>query len=164
MVEKINASKRNFLRGKNTTKTKKLRLPWVISEQHFVDGCTQCGECINNCEENIIVKSDDGFPAIDFNKGECTFCEACTSVCKEDLFITNKTTKAWPTTFNIKDDCFAKNKIYCQSCKDVCDTRAISFHYLNGSIPEPKVDQDLCNSCGACIQTCPNDSTELLLL
>ncbi len=164
MTNNVNTSKRNFLRGRSTVKAKRLRLPWVISEQTFLDDCTKCGDCISRCEENIITTDSDGFPTIDFNLGECTFCEDCIEVCQQTFFKENRNEKAWSTTFNIKENCLAQNKVYCQSCKDVCDSRAINFKFLNGSIPVPTVEPDLCNSCGACIQTCPSDSTELLLL
>ena len=160
----VNQSKRNFLRGRKPLPTPKFRLPWITSEQHFINDCTQCGDCISACPEQIIVKGDDGFPTIDFAKGECTFCEDCISSCKEPLFISERSAKAWPSHFNIKDNCLAKNDVFCQSCRDVCDSRAITFSYANGPIPTPVIEQSNCNSCGACISTCPTDSTELILI
>ena len=53
------------------------RPPWALNEFLFVDQCTRCNECITACEEEIIIRADGGFPEIDFNRGECTFCELC---------------------------------------------------------------------------------------
>lgn len=184
-------SRRRFFRGQVKTKTE-LRLPWVINEAVFTSGCTQCQDCINSCESNIILKDEDGFPKIDFNLGECTFCDKCIDTCQQPLFsgtfsnggnnehsnahnhkannevntyvsaevsnkenIENNKQKAWPATLTISDKCLAKNNIYCQSCRDECETNVIKFNYLNGSIPEPTVKEIDCTQCGACINVCP---------
>ncbi|OUS25952.1 ferredoxin-type protein NapF [Thalassotalea sp. 42_200_T64] len=164
MTNSVNRSKRNFLRGRKVRQVATFRLPWITSESQFLKDCSQCGDCLSVCEENIIVKGNDGYPQIDFSKGECTFCGKCVDSCSEPLFKTDRTDKAWPSHFNIKDNCLAKSDVYCQSCRDVCDARAITFSYSNGAIAQPQINQQACNSCGACIQTCPTDSTELLLI
>ncbi|WP_068545983.1 ferredoxin-type protein NapF [Thalassotalea crassostreae] len=159
----IDKSKRNFLRGRKLPKKVEIRLPWIKSEQAFIDGCTQCGDCISDCAQNIIIKADDGFPKVDFSIDECTFCEKCIDSCEQDLFVEAKQHSAWPAHLNIKDDCLAKQQIYCQSCKDVCEPRAIAFKFIDNAIPKPVIDQDACTSCGACISVCPSNSTELVL-
>jgi len=173
-------SKRRLFRGK--VKTQQLmRLPWVINEAVFTSGCTQCQDCISSCDSNIIVKDDEGFPKIDFSLGECTFCNKCIDVCKKPLFsgafleennpetknLDGNTTKqntlknnekAWPVMLEISDKCLAKNSIYCQSCRDECETSVIKFNYLNSSIPQPSLDDSDCTQCGACIKSCPQDA------
>lgn len=173
-------SRRRFFRGRVKTK-QEMRLPWVINEAVFTSGCTQCQDCISNCESNIIVKDEDGFPKIDFNLGECTFCNKCIDVCEQPLFsgtflevdsiekitteaknieintLKNKQ-KAWPATLEISDKCLAKNNIYCQSCRDECETSVIKFNYLNSSIPQPSLNVLDCTQCGACIKVCPQDA------
>ena len=159
-----NQSKRNFLRGRRVTQANQFRLPWINDEQSFVDGCTQCGDCISACEQQIIKKGRDGYPVVDFQIDECTFCEKCVTACPEPLFKKDLSVPAWSTHLNLKDDCLAQQNIFCQSCKDVCEPRAISFSYKNGPIPTPEINQDDCTSCGACIGPCPSDSLELILL
>lgn len=180
-VERLaDPSRRRFFRGQVKTK-QEIRLPWVINEAVFTSGCTQCQDCINSCESNIIIKDEDGFPKIDFNLGECTFCNKCIDVCKQPLFsgtfpennspdidrskgnATESTTtgnnkKAWPVTLKISNKCLAKNNIYCQSCRDECETSVIKFSYLNSSIPQPSLSDIDCNQCGACIKSCPQDA------
>lgn len=154
-------SRRRFFRGKVNTK-QVMRLPWVINEAVFTSGCTQCQDCIQSCESNIIVKDEDGFPKVDFSLGECTFCNKCIESCEQPLFsgtFTEKNDeKAWPVTLEISDKCLAKNNIYCQSCRDECETSVIKFNFLNSSIPQPSINEVDCNQCGACIKSCPQDA------
>ncbi|GAK87861.1 ferredoxin-type protein NapF [Vibrio ponticus] len=63
-----------------------VRLPWLTTPERFTDLCTQCGECLQACETNIIVKGDGGFPQVDFTIDECTFCYQCADTCPESLF------------------------------------------------------------------------------
>ncbi len=169
-VEKLaDPSRRRLFRGRVKTQ-QVMRLPWVINEAVFTSGCTQCQDCIKSCESNIIVKDEDGFPKVDFNQGECTFCNKCIEVCEQPLFsglfteelteglTENISAKAWPVTLEINDKCLAKNNIYCQSCRDECETSVIKFNYLNSSIPQPSISEVDCSQCGACISVCPQSA------
>lgn len=165
-VERLaDPSRRRFFRGRVKTK-QELRLPWVINEAVFTSGCTQCQDCISSCESNIIVKDEDGFPKVDFSLGECTFCNKCIETCEQPLFsgsfteenIINNSEKAWPVTLEISDKCLAKNNIYCQSCRDECETSVIKFNYLDSSIPQPSLNDLDCSQCGACISVCPQSA------
>ncbi|MDN3651887.1 ferredoxin-type protein NapF [Thalassotalea ponticola] len=162
IASSTNLSRRNFLRGKATRASSSLRLPWVKSEEVFTSGCTQCGDCLDACEQNILVKDADGFVKVDFSLGECTFCRDCLLVCQQPLFRSTEE-PAWFAHLNIKDNCLAKQNIYCQSCQDSCDTQAISFRY-HSAIPTPQVAQADCTVCGACIAMCPSQSLELIAL
>lgn len=171
-----NPSRRQLFRGKVRAK-QEIRLPWVISEDVFISGCTQCSDCINACDSNIITKDENGFPKVDFSLGECTFCNDCINTCQQPLFSGSFTTtdepqanneisaftysnnnKAWPITVNINDSCLAKNNIYCQTCHDECETSVIKFNYLNSTIPVPSINASDCTQCGACVKSCPQDA------
>ncbi len=165
-MEKLaDPSRRRLFRGRVKTQ-QVMRLPWVINEAVFTSGCTQCQDCIQSCETNIIVKDEDGFPKIDFSLGECTFCNKCIEACQQPLFsgvfteenTINNSEKAWPVTLEISDKCLAKNNIYCQSCRDECETSVIKFNYLDSSIPQPSLDEVDCSQCGACISICPQSA------
>ncbi|MBU2924777.1 ferredoxin-type protein NapF [Colwellia sp. 4_MG-2023] len=168
-----NPARRRLLRGRIHTK-QVLRLPWVVNESVFTSGCTQCQDCINSCETKIITKDEEGFPTVDFSLGECSFCNKCIDACEQPLFsgdfIDNENTKdkiaqnnkPWPVNIDISDKCLAKNSIYCQSCREECETSAIKFHYLNSSIPEPSINDVDCTQCGACISKCPQDAISFI--
>lgn len=145
------------------------RPPWALSEALFTDKCTRCHECVSACEENIIIKGDGGFPEIDFNRGECTFCEACIDVCEPSALLKHvgehDNQQAFYFDITIADSCLAKQKTHCQSCKDVCDTRAITMPWpqgvSSGAIQTPKINIEDCTSCGACISICPSQSISI---
>jgi ferredoxin-type protein NapF len=168
-----NPGRRRLFQGKVSQITH-LRLPWSLSETEFTRGCNQCNDCIDVCETQIITRDEQGFPKIDFDKGECTFCQKCVQVCPQPLFtqLAQRTVKPidaqprqhlqqqiapWPIELNIADKCLAKNNIYCQSCRDVCQTGAIKFS-TKSAIAIPALDNNDCNQCGACISTCPQSA------
>ena len=168
MVDMVDQTRRNFFRIKKVVASDMIRLPWIINEQHFTDNCSQCGDCLSACEEQIIIKGDGGFPTIDFTKGECTFCQKCVESCKLPLFAENLTEQPWRLTNNegltanlaieIKDNCLAVNQVFCRSCQDSCEGEAISFQYTTSSIPQPVINKNDCNGCGACVSVCPQTS------
>ena len=168
MNQVANPTRRNLLRGRiaKSSVEPKIRLPWVKSEAIFTDKCTQCDECIKHCETNIIVKDELGYPKIDFSNGECTFCQQCIEHCDQPLFIENapfETEKAWLTAISIANNCLAANQVYCQSCRDECETSAISFKYANTSIPVPSIAVDDCTLCGAFVSKCPQSSIKITI-
>lgn len=157
-----NPSRRRLFRGKLSQKSE-LRLPWIISESVFTSGCDQCQDCLKACETKIIVRDEQGFPKIDFTKGECTFCQQCINSCEKPLFkpmalIESHQEAPWPAELGINNKCLAKSEIYCRSCQDVCETQAITFSYNNSRIAQPDINLADCSQCGACISTCPQDS------
>jgi ferredoxin-type protein NapF len=159
----VDLTRRNFFRGRKKSTPAAIRLPWVIDEKSFIDGCTQCGDCIPSCDENIIIKGDGGFPQIDFSQGECSFCQKCIDVCEQPLFVDDRveSKSAWSLDIKIKNNCLAMNQVVCQSCQDSCETQAISFKYIQSSIPLPQIELEKCNGCGACVAICPQTSIEL---
>lgn len=154
------------------------RPPWALTESLFLDQCSRCHQCVSSCEEDIIIIGDGRFPEVDFQRGECTFCERCVEACQQQagekdcqpaLSIQQENQ---PFYFEIKidDSCLAKQKTHCQSCKDVCDSRAISMPWPSltsdnslsiPAIQTPVIAIDNCNSCGACISTCPSQSISI---
>ncbi|GAD79915.1 iron-sulfur protein NapF [Vibrio ezurae NBRC 102218] len=130
------------------------RLPWAKIDAEFINGCTQCGQCLQACEANIIIKGSGGFPSIDFNKGECTFCQKCVQACPENIFRSTEE-PAWNITAKINETCLASQNVECRTCTDECELSAIQFTFSVGHVPQPKLDSQLCNGCGACLSVCP---------
>lgn len=160
MPEIKQVSRRNFLRGK-IIPTHHPRLPWAIEETAFLAGCQQCNACIDICENKIIKRDQRGYPFVDFDHAECSFCMKCVDICNEPIFDKKHGNKPWQGEFAINESCLAKNHIYCQSCKDVCQSKAIQFNYLT-SIPQPALSNEACNQCGACVSVCPQDAISFI--
>lgn len=153
----INQSRRRlFSRKKNHA----IRPPWSRDDIEFTDICSRCDKCSQVCETNIIVKGDGGFPEIDFKDNECTFCKKCAEICPEAIFHDTEQ-PAWNIKAKVKDTCLANQGIWCQSCKDACDPRAITFKPAIGQAPRPNINLEACTGCGACVAPCPNNSISL---
>ncbi len=148
----IAVSRRSFLRGKRIGASDAISPPWATHE--FYNLCERCDDCVKACEENILIRSDGGFPAVDFKKGGCTLCGACKASCKHDVLTAEisfpKNLKA-----NINKQCLSAQSIVCRACSDICDERAIRFRLQVGGRATPSLDQELCNGCGFCISVCP---------
>ena len=151
-MSSINQSRRRLF---NRKKNEAVRPPWVKQSIEFTDECTRCDKCISACETQIIIKGDGGFPEVDFKIDECTFCQKCANACPENLFEDTNTTP-WQVKAKIQDSCMAYQGIWCQSCKDSCDSRAISFSLAVGKAPLPQIDLEACTGCGACVAPCPS--------
>jgi len=158
----INQQRRAFF---TTGQVKKintdLHLPWLKNTESFLDKCTQCQACLDNCPESIIVKGQGGFPTVNFKLGECTYCQDCTEHCPEDLFDVEQE-HPWSLDLTINENCFPERGIVCQSCRDACEPQAIKFKYSASSIPKPELDTTLCIDCGACVSSCPANAISIV--
>ncbi|MCE7629310.1 ferredoxin-type protein NapF, partial [Vibrio fluvialis] len=72
----VDLSKRRLF-ARRAVDSSKVRLPWIANPAAFIDDCTRCGRCRDACEMSIIVNGDGGFPTVDFQIDECTFCYQC---------------------------------------------------------------------------------------
>ncbi len=157
-------SRRHFLRGGFLTSLQSqqvkqqgfraIRPPWSINESDFITACNRCGDCIQACETQILLKGEGGFPEVSFAQGECTFCRRCVEVCQQPLFRPPEETP-WTHGVEILDSCLIKQRIECRSCGDSCEMRAIRFKPALGGIAQIVLNTDDCNGCGACIRSCP---------
>ncbi|EDQ01520.1 ferredoxin-type protein NapF [Shewanella benthica] len=156
----INPSRRRLFSRK---KSNAIRPPWSKTDIEFTDICTRCDKCIQACETQIIFRGDGGFPEINFADDECTFCNKCAEVCPEPLFLDTEH-PPWELKAVVQETCLAYKGVWCQSCKDACDERAIGFKSAIGQAPKPVIDTDLCTGCGACAAPCPTDAINFLSL
>jgi len=155
MVQAVNISRRNLLRGRATSTPPPLRPPGAISA--FTEICTACGDCVSACPQSIIVEGSGGFPEIDFRRGECTFCSDCIEACGEEA-LSAAIEPLLKVRLEVTESCLARKQVVCQSCGDACEVQAIGFPPRLGTVPVPRIDQDSCTSCGACIAACPQDA------
>lgn len=150
------SSRRAFLQGRsNPRKQFAIRPPWAKSEDLFTVSCSRCDSCIRACPEGILSHDNDGYPKIDFSRGECTFCQACVEACEQPVFDTANDAQPWTHTATVGSGCFGQQGIYCRSCGESCEAGAISFAFSSRSVPIPTIDASLCTGCGACIAACP---------
>lgn len=150
-----------FLRGDFTNQHAPLRPPWSISEQLFLDNCTQCFSCIDQCPEKIIIKGTGHYPEINFAKGECTFCFKCVESCEDQALSGESESEPWNIKASINKQCLALNGVHCMGCRDHCDSEAITFIPRLNHAPYPVINPLLCTGCGACFKPCPNQSINL---
>ncbi|MBV1840435.1 ferredoxin-type protein NapF [Photobacterium ganghwense] len=139
------------------SKPEQQRLPWMVNDDIFTDGCTRCGKCAAACETQIIIHGDGGFPEVDFKRGECTFCYRCADVCPEPLFH-SQTTPAWAMVAEIGEGCLAYQHVECRSCGDMCETQAIRFRLQPGGVAQPELEATNCTGCGSCVSVCPTSA------
>ncbi len=158
----MDLERRNFLRGRISNKHAALLLPWTRDDIDFYQACTQCGDCINACQENIIRVGEEGFPQIDFTKGGCVFCGECARVCTHSVFKDDLGSKPWQQVISLGTECLTYLGVACQSCRDSCDSNAIKFEYLIGWTPRPAVKNEDCSGCGMCVQVCPANALNIV--
>jgi len=132
-----------------------IRPPWSHPDDHFVEMCTLCGDCIKACPTNIIVAGRAGYPIVDFARGYCTFCFRCRDSCTRDCFSHEEGQAPWQLRARIDKNCVELSGVACRVCQDCCEYDAIRFHPIVGGRAKPNVVSDQCTGCGACVMACP---------
>ncbi|TXH94503.1 MAG: ferredoxin-type protein NapF [Pseudorhodobacter sp.] len=160
MTDGVNLSRRGLFRGRLSAPKAGIQLPWSVSWDEFVAGCTRCGDCLAACPEQILIKGDGGFPTVDFHRGECTFCTECFSACQAPVFRPTIQTP-WEYVAHIEAGCLATAQVFCQRCQDSCEQQAIRFSPRLGRVPTPGIHAESCNGCGACVADCPVGSISI---
>ncbi|MDP9500110.1 ferredoxin-type protein NapF [Bisgaard Taxon 45] len=168
-----NLSRRHFLRGQFLTSLQSekvktqgfqgIRPPWSVDEHHFTQNCHRCGDCITVCETQILIKGEGGFPEVQFDHAECTFCHKCVDVCQQPVF-RPLTELAWTHKIEMSNHCLTLNAVECRSCEDSCEMRAIRFKRQIGGVSQPQFVLEDCNGCGACLRSCPVSAIKLSLI
>jgi len=156
---KPDPGRRALLRGRPSfNSSEAIRPPWAVDADRFIDICERCHDCIDVCPESIIKRGDGGFPEVDFQRGECTFCEKCAQVCSVAAFepAPRDIEGAWHLVPSVRSSvCLSLNAVTCRVCGDRCEADAIRFRLHTGAMAEPLVDVDRCSGCGACVFSCP---------
>ena len=154
-------TRKQFLRGDIRNRHAPIRPPWALNEDDFVEKCTQCGECIDHCQEKILVNDKHGFPVVNFSKGECVFCNACVDHCEVEALSQDLNKTPWNLKAEITDQCLVYRGVHCMVCREQCEIEAISLTHKVGLPPIPHVNQSKCNGCGACFKPCPGQAINL---
>lgn len=144
-------SRRELLRGGKRQHGRHICPPGVTLSD--LAGCTGCGECAAVCPSGII-RMSDGLPSVDFSRGECTFCGKCAQACPEPVF-RNGVVSRFDHVATIGEGCLPFMGVDCQACRDACPVEAIRFIPRKGGPFVPRLNDDICTGCGACISVCP---------
>ncbi|MDH5436964.1 MAG: ferredoxin-type protein NapF, partial [Gammaproteobacteria bacterium] len=126
--------------------------------------CSACADCIDVCPEKILVKGRAGYPVVNFESGECTFCGLCAEVCQPQAISKISGSAPWALKAIIADNCMASNNTICITCQEYCDHEAIQFKPVIGRIATPEINYSNCTGCGACFSPCPTNSISIMPL
>ncbi len=150
-----NLSRRSFLKGRfdAAPTPEKIRPPWT-SEETVLKECTNCGDCISACPENILIFDENDLPHVSFDIAGCTFCGACAEACNVAVY-TSARNEPWPSKIQISDACLIKSGVTCQLCTDQCEASALTFNIRARPNGVVQIDLSSCTGCGTCISSCP---------
>ena len=155
-------SRSEFLQGNLGSRNRPIRPPWSLPEMVFRWQCTSCGDCLEKCPTDIIEFGRGQIPVINFDKGECLFCEDCLNACNAKALVKKENQAPWLYKSAIDNDsCLAYKAVECRACQDPCESRAIRFIAIAGSMSKPNIDSNLCNGCGACYSVCPTHAISI---
>ena len=151
-----------FLRGDYKGKNAPIRPPWAGAENSFLNLCDSCGDCIEKCPTNIIQKGRGDYPVINFNAGECLFCNECADACTPNALKIIEDQQPWSIIASINtDSCLAFKGVECRSCYDPCEVKSINMKPRLGGVSIPVLDTTLCTGCGACFAICPSKAINM---
>lgn len=161
-------SRRAFFGAARQGRGSAMRPPWAMAEEDFQSLCTRCGECIEICPTDLLLKGSGGFPEADFTPGRapegCTYCEACLQVCAPQALKKIPGQAAWLQVALIGDACLAAQGVVCRSCGEGCEVSAIRFPPRLGGVALPQLDPAVCNGCAACLAVCPTHAIQIHVL
>lgn len=154
-------SRRAFLSAKVCREDSSIVRPPGSTVPGFIDHCTKCGDCVDVCQETVIVFGQDGFPVFKPSENPCTFCGDCATVCPTDALQIERLPD-WPWRAAIEtSSCLSMNGVSCRVCQDNCEQNAIRFRLQLGGLAEPSLDAKTCVGCGACVPSCPVNAIAL---
>ena len=145
-----------------------LRPPGAIPESDFLATCVRCGQCAKACPTNclqptVLQTGISGFmtPITAMRLGACDQnCNACCEVCPTDAIRSlDLDEKPYAKIGNAviqpgKCIVWEQGKV-CLVCDEHCPYGAIYWKESGEGGRKPFVDENKCNGCGQCEQSCP---------
>lgn len=135
-----------------------------------IDGgsCVLCRDCEQVCPQDAVdmdrfdfllsIKEADQIEdscqlksegLVDVDENECVYCGRCENNCPAEGI---EISTPFDGQISIEENCDPE----CTSCIEICPVEAVEK--VDNS---PRVDEDICIYCGACVQTCSNDAINL---
>jgi MauM/NapG family ferredoxin protein len=139
------------------------RPPGAAPELMFLASCTRCGDCIEACPANAIIKAPSGAgfavgtPIIDPMVQPCVVCDTmwCTESCPTDAL--TLPSNGWDgyrmARLELEPErCIAFHDVACGVCARVCPVgeRALALDDAG----RPVLKAEGCVGCGACVRAC----------
>lgn len=160
--------------------SKNIRPPGSVVEEHFLDKCIRCLECVKICsttggclQPSIFESGLEGLwsPVSKANLGYCEYnCNLCGQVCPtgaiKNIPVEVKQKLVMGVAYFIEKQCIPYAEFEdCLVCQEHCPTpdKAIKFELKNVKTPDgvpksvkiPFVLKELCIGCGICEFKCP---------
>ncbi|MCX6284209.1 MAG: 4Fe-4S binding protein [Bacteroidetes bacterium] len=142
--------------------------PGSISLKHFTSHCTACQLCVSSCPTHVLQPTFFEYgisgvfqPKLDFTRAFCRYdCIRCLEVCPsgaiQPLELKEKQKTQIGRAVFEKNQCLVVSEHKtCAKCSDHCPTKAIEMRAYLGDLKIPKIEEMLCNGCGACEFVCP---------
>lgn len=143
------------------------RPPGAIDEFQFLAGCTRCGDCIDVCPYDAIVKAPQrlgnvaGTPIIDADLSACMMCEdfPCIASCEPGVLVA--TIPPIMGTARVTEHlCLAHHHTTCTVCSERCPVDDV----ISVSDGKPTINEETCTGCGVCRYVCPAPENAILLM
>ena len=147
-----------------------IRPPAALEEDHFVNRCIRCGNCMKVCQTNglqpVMFQAGPGgiwTPQLVPETGYCEYlCTLCGKTCPTGAIPEITQEQKAVTKLGIaeidRSTClpWAKNK-ECIVCQEHCPVgeKAIKLDTYAGGPAKPYIDERLCVGCGICQNKCP---------
>ncbi len=148
------------------------RPPGALGEIAFIAACTRCGDCIEVCPVDAIVKAPAsaglaaGTPLIDPDMQPCTVCPdmPCAQVCPTDAL--TPPVGLWDgyrmaTLELVPERCIAFQDVECGVCARSCPVGDTALALDNDGRPVLKAEG--CVGCGVCVRACVTSPSSLKL-
>ncbi|MBI5462285.1 MAG: ferredoxin-type protein NapF [Gammaproteobacteria bacterium] len=158
-------SRAQFLRGDLNGRRTTPRPPWAVSEARFVEICTRCNACADDCPQGLLRVGSGGYPVVDFSRGGCSFCGECVEACAQGALTRRYQgveQMPWRLAAQVEDQCLSLQGVLCRVCAEHCEARAIRFSPAFGGRAQPLIDAHTCNGCGTCYAACPGHAIALV--
>lgn len=157
-----------FIKGKEIIKAieKGIKLrpilpPGAISPERFIDKCTNCNLCIQNCRGKILEKPNENYDTIHINykKGSCEFnCKNCSDVCPTGAIKKMSLNEKRNLRIGLVKIEYTKC-ISCGLCAKMCPKGALKINVKEKRLLYYPQN---CIGCGLCENTCSCGAIEIV--